>query len=414
VEADAVDAAKPMTLPRAGLSWPRVRAALARLERLDRRGQRRSAGSRHAGRDVEAVAARAYTMFLQAAATRDGGLPSLVRMERDVVAMGLSLLNAPASAAGSVTSGGTESVLLATKACREWARARGRRVAGAEIIAPWSAHPSIDKAADLLGLRLIRVPVARDYRADVEAMDGAVSRRTIMLLGCAPNDTFGTIDDIAALGRVAVRRGLWLHVDHCIGGYLAPFARMNGVELPPFDFALPGVASISADLHKYGYAAIGASTVFYRSRSLHRHQLFSHHDWPREPMTTPTLAGTRPGGAIAAAWAVMRHLGERGYRAKAAAVVEARAALQRGIEAIAGLRVLGDPRLSLLAFVAAGCDAWDVHARMRARGWETLRLGRPRAIAINVGPADMPFVRGYLADLPRAVAAARAKASRAT
>jgi sphinganine-1-phosphate aldolase len=339
--------------------------------------------------------------------------PSLKQMEEEVVGMGLSLLRAPAGARGSMTSGGTESILLAVKACRDEARARGVDTAGAEIVAPRSVHPAFDKAALYLGLRVVRVPVAADLRADVGAMAAAVGPRTLMLVGSAPCFPYGLVDPIAELSDLALERNVWLHVDACVGGYFAPFARMNGVPVPDFDFALPGVRSMSADLHKYGYAAKGASTVFHRSEEQWRHQVFQFDDWPAGGMTTPTMAGTRPGGAIASAWAVMHYLGVEGYRAKARVVCETRAKLMAAIAKIDGLRTFGEPQLGLFTYGSDSLDPFAIWGRLLRRGWFTGLTTEPRAIHLMLSPAHAGVADQYLADLEAAAAEVRASGEQA-
>jgi glutamate/tyrosine decarboxylase-like PLP-dependent enzyme len=357
----------------------------------------------NAGDDVLRVAREAYALYQSENALGPAAFPSLARMEKDVVSVGLGLLNAPDGACGDMTSGGSESIFLAVKTCRDQARARGVDTAGGEILAPHSVHPAFDKAAHYLGLRVVRVPVGDDLRADPGAMAEAVTDRTLMLVGSAPCFPYGVVDPIDALGDLAAERDLWLHVDACVGGYFAPFARMNGVELPDFDFSVPAVRSISADLHKYGYAAKGASTVFHRSEEQRAFQLFSFDDWPAGGMTTPTAAGTRPGGAVAAAWAVLHYLGVEGYRAKARIVTDTREKLMREIRDIEGLRTFGDPQLGLFTY---GCDELDpfaIWARLAKRGWFTGLVTRPRGIHLMLSPAHAEVADDYLEDLRAAV-----------
>jgi glutamate/tyrosine decarboxylase-like PLP-dependent enzyme len=407
------------TLPRQGTDWPTLRESLAEIGEGDvdwRRG-RTAVYVFNAGEDVLEVAKQAYALFQSENALGPAAFPSLARMENEVVEMGLSLLQAPEGACGNMTSGGSESIFLAVKACREAARARGVDTRGGEIVLPRSGHPAFDKAAHVLDLRTVRVPVAADLRADPEAMAAAISDRSLMLVGSAPCFPYGLIDPIEALAEIARARGLWLHVDACVGGYFAPFARMNGVPLPAFDFSVPGVHSISADLHKYGYAAKGASTLFHRDEAQRRGQVFEFDDWPAGGMTTPTAAGTRPGGAVAAAWAVMHYLGVEGYRAKAKAVTDTRERMLREISAIDGLSPVGEPRLGLFAYGSFGPDALDVYAvwgRLLARGWFTGLLTEPRAIHLMLSPAHADFADDYLADLREAVAEVRSTGATAT
>ena len=397
-------------LPKSGTDWDSLQATMSAYaeDDVDWRAGRTAVYIFNAGEDVLRVAKDAYGMFMS-----ENGLgaakafPSLRRMETDVVDFGLGLLNAPEEAVGNMTSGGTESILMAAKTCRDWWHAQGRDVAGAEILAPQSAHPAFDKAAALLGLTVVRIPVRSDFQADVAAMENAATDRTIMLVGSAPCFPYGVIDPIAELGALADAKELWLHVDACVGGYFAPFARMNGSDLPAFDFEVPAVRSISADLHKYGYAAKGASTVFYRDASLREHQVFTFSGWPCGTMVTPTLAGTRPGGAIAAAWAVMNYLGVDGYRAKARAVIQAREALCAGIAAIDGLCVWGEPKLGLMTFGSDEADIFAVADIMAAKGWVSARINPPPGIHLMLSPAHLATVDDYLSDLRDAAARVR-------
>ena len=322
------------SIPDKGAPWDAIQRELESFGKgdADWRSARTAVYVFNPGEDVMRVAKDAYAMYQSENALGPLAFPSLKRMEDEVIGMGLSLLHAPEGAAGNMTSGGTESIMMAVKACRDQARSEGRDTLDAEILAPISVHPAFDKAAHYLGLRVVRVAVADDLRADVGAMARAVTERTLMLVGSAPCFPYGLIDPIEELDALARQRGLWLHVDACVGGYFAPFARMNGIEVPAFDFELEGVRSMSADLHKYGYAAKGASTVMHRSEEQRAHQSFEFDGWPSGHMSTPNMAGTRPGGAIASAWAVMHYLGIDGYRAKARQVTDTREKLTRGVE----------------------------------------------------------------------------------
>jgi glutamate/tyrosine decarboxylase-like PLP-dependent enzyme len=401
-------------LPERGTEWSVLAARMRELgtEDVDWRDGRAAVYVFHAGEDVLDVAKRAYGLYQSENGLGPAAFPSLARMERDVIDMGLSLLRAPEGACGNMTSGGSESIFMAVKACRDAARAAGRDTIGDEIVLPRSAHPAFDKAAHYLDLRTVRVPVGADLRADVGRMRDVVGERTLMLVGSAPCFPYGLIDPIAGLGELAQERELWLHVDACVGGYFAPFARMNGVDVADFDFAVPGVCSISADLHKYGYTAKGASTVFHRSEEQRAHQVFSFDDWPAGGMTTPTAAGTRPGGAIASAWAVMNYLGVEGYREKAAAVVATREKLEAAIAAIPELQAIGEPRLGLLAFGARDPEQlaiFAVWARLKQRGWFTGVITEPPGIHLMLSPAHARVIDTYAQDLAQAVSAVVSK-----
>lgn len=366
----------------------------------------------HPGEDVLEVAKQAYALYQSENALGPAAFPSLRRMEQEVVSIGAALMHGPPEATGNITSGGTESILLAVKACRDAAAARGLEAHGANLVLPRTAHLAFDKAAHYLGLEVRRVDVAADLRADPGAMGAAIDRRTILLVGSAPCFPYGLVDPIPELGELALAHDLWLHVDACVGGYLNPFAELEGVALPPWDFRVEAVRTISADLHKYGYAAKGASTILHRSPETHAHQGFSADDWPAGAMTTPTVAGTRPGGAIASAWAVLHHLGVEGYRERTRRILEARERIAAGVEAL-GLRVLGEPRLALLAFGARPDDPLPIFAVWKGlhdRGWFSGVVQQPDGIHLMLSPAHAEVVDEYLADLEAALQEARATA----
>ncbi len=394
-------------LPEHGQAWDGLREQMIELGRgdVDWRGARTAVYVFNAGEDVLRVAKEAYALYQSENALGPAAFPSLRRMEEEVVGMGLDLLHGPDGACGNMTSGGSESIFLAVKTCRDQARSRGVDTIGAELVLPHSAHPAFDKAAAFLDLEVVRVPVADDFRADVDAMAGAITPRTLMIVGSAPCFPYGVIDPIEALGALAEESGLWLHVDACVGGYFAPFARMNGLPIPPFDFEVPGVASMSADLHKYGYAAKGASTVFHRSEEQRAHQLFHFENWPAGGMMTPTAAGTRPGGAVAGAWAVMNYLGVDGYRAKARAVCETREKLMRGISAMDGMCTYGEPLLGLFTYGSDRVDPFAVWGQLARKGWFTGLTTEPRAVHLMLSPAHADVADQYLADVAEAVEA---------
>ncbi len=395
------------SLPEQGAPWAETRARMLDMAAGDVKWRDGKAAVYvfNAGEDVERVQKEAYAMFASENGLGPAAFPSLARMEREVVANGLSLLHGPEGAAGSMTSGGTDSILMAVKAARDYAR-KIRGVTGPlNLVLPFSAHPAFDKACRVMEIEVRRTAL-KDYLADAVAMEAAVDDATIMIVGSAPCFPYGLIDPIAALGALAERRDLWLHVDACVGGYIAPFVRMNGADIPPFDFQVPGVRSMSADLHKYGYCAKGASTVFFRSEALKQHMIFEVGDWPAGKMTTPTLAGTRPGGAIAAAWAVMNVLGVDGYRDKHGQVTKAREIIEAGVKA-RGFTVIGAPKLGILAFTRDDLDCMAILGKLYERGWVTSATSQPRGLHLMLSPVHLSVADRYLADLDWATEAAR-------
>ncbi|MGV8998359.1 MAG: pyridoxal phosphate-dependent decarboxylase family protein [Parvibaculaceae bacterium] len=352
----------------------------------------------NAGPDVERVQKEAYTLFMSENGLGPAAFPSLKRMEDEVIGMGLSLLHGPEGSVGNITSGGTDSITMAMKTARDYARAVKGVTGPLNIVLPRSAHPAFDKAAKVMEIEVRRIALTPEFMADADAMGAACDDHTIMIGGSAPTFPYGLIDPIEKLSVLAEARGLWLHVDACVGGYIAPFVRMNGGDVPPFDFEVAGVSSMSADLHKYGYCAKGASTVLFRSEDLRKHMIFDVKDWPGGRMVTPTLAGTRPGGAISAAWAVMNYLGIEGYRAKHKQVTDAREKIEAGVTAL-GFRVLGKPQLGLIAFTHDEVDPMAVWAKIYERGWFTSVATEPPALHLMLSPFHLQVADTYLADL---------------
>jgi glutamate/tyrosine decarboxylase-like PLP-dependent enzyme len=335
--------------------------------------------------------------------------PSAAKFEAEVVRMTARMLGAPAQRAsdgervvGTVTSGGTESIVLAMKSYRDRARSRGIR--RSEIVAPVSAHVAFDKAAELLRMTIVRVPVAGDFRADVRAMKRAITRRTAVLIGSAPGYPHGVVDPISELSALAVERRVGLHVDACLGGFVLPFARKLGYPVPDFDFSLAGVSSMSADTHKYGYAAKGTSVVLYRGAELRRFQYFVSTDWPGGLYFSPTLAGSRPGALVAATWAAMVRIGERGYLDATRRILDTARAIRSGIEKIPGLEVLGDP-LWVIAFGSDTIDIYRVLDAMAARGWTLNGLQRPPSVhfCVTLRHTEPSIAERFVDDLRAAV-----------
>jgi glutamate/tyrosine decarboxylase-like PLP-dependent enzyme len=360
--------------------------------------------------ELLSVAREAYDLYFTENALGSRAFPSVMQMEKEVLQMSLWLFHAPGSADGSFTSGGTESLFLALKAARDYFRATHSKILGPKVIVPRTAHPAFDKAAHYLGLDVIRIDTGADLRVDVAALEGAIDARTMMICGSAPCYPYGVYDSIAALGEIAVRKRIWFHVDACLGGFLAPFARDEGYPIPHFDFLIPGVTSLSADLHKYGFSAKGASILLYRSASMKTYQGFHFDNWPRGTYATDTFLGSRPGGAVASAWAVLQYLGQSGYRRLARKTMEAKQRLMQGIEEIGGLEVVRPSELSILLYKSAD-PAVDINAvaeLLGQRGWFVGRTREPPALHLALNAVHSPIVDEYLADLSSAVREVRA------
>ena len=357
----------------------------------------------NAGESVGALKKQAYTAFMEENGLGPMAFPSLKKMEEEVIAMALDLLHGPEGSTGKMTSGGTDSITMAMKTARDYHRSLGGLEARTNIVLPYSAHLAFEKAAHLMDIEVRRVPIiSGSYIADVPAMAEQCDENTIMVVGSAPNFPYGIIDPIEDLSAMCEENGLWLHVDACVGGFLAPFVRMNGADIPPFDFEVSGVHSMSADLHKYGYCAKGASVVLFRSEALYAHMPFDFDSWSGGRMVTPTLAGTRPGGAISAAWAVMNHLGVDGYRQKQADVVAARETISAGLIAL-GFEILGDPKLGLMAFHHPDIHAFALWGKMAEKGWFTSITKDPPSLHLMLSPKHLEVADQYLGDLKQSM-----------
>ena len=362
----------------------------------------------YADDEVYQISQQAYLKFFsENALGSKRAFFSLRQMEDDIIGMALELFHAPAEACGNLTLGGSESIFMAVKTCRDWMRANKQNLRQPNIVAPYSVHPAFNKAGVCMDIEIRRVALKEDFRTDVAAMRDAIDNNTIMLVGSAPCFPHGVIDPIAELSDLALQAKLWLHVDACVGGYLAPFVKQLGHPLPDFDFALPGVSSLSADLHKFGFCPKPASTVFYRSPELYAHQAFDLEDWPSGRFVTQTLSGTRPGGAVAAAWAVLNHLGQEGYRRIAKRLLATVQAYRQGIEAIDGLFVYGQPDLSIITFGAQDLDIYQIAEQMQALGWLPGLLRQPRGMHLMLSLLHETCVDDYLEHLDKSTQAVK-------
>jgi glutamate/tyrosine decarboxylase-like PLP-dependent enzyme len=393
-------------LPKQGLAQDEVLARMRERKRRDAdwQGGRTWSLVYPAGEDVDAMLREATSLYLFENALNPFRFPSLREMEVDVVSMTAGLLHAPAGAGGAMTSGGTESILMAVLSARERARAE-RGVTRPELVAPHSAHPAFAKAAKYLGLELRQVPLDERYRARVDEAERLIGDDTALVVGSAPNYPFGSVDPIPELAALAQARGISFHTDSCLGGFLLPFYERLGEPVPPFDFRVPGVTTLSADVHKYGYCTKGASVILHREeQSLKRHQLFVYDRWPGGLYASFAMAGARPAAPIAAAWAVMNRLGEDGYLRLSAQVRDTTRRLRRGIDAIPGLRVLGEPVMGVFCFGSDTLDIFAVGDVMDARGWHLDRQQGPDALHLMVSPAHQRIADQFLADLGYAAA----------
>ena len=375
-------------VPAGGQEWADIEREL--LDRRQGNGDmqwdslRNMKASYNAGDDVVDVAWKAYTLFKGDNLLYSGTLyPSLLSLADDVINTTLNLLNAPEGAGGTITTGGTESILLGIRAAYRWACDKRTFSGTPEIVLPYHAHAAFDKAAGLMGIKVVRVPI-QNFRGDVGAMSAAITENTFMMAGSATAYPLGHVDPIEGICKLAREHKLWVHVDACVGGFFLPFAAALGHSIPQFDFSNPEVKSISVDLHKYGYTARGASLILLREEDLARYHSFNFSDWPTGSFNTSTLTGSRPAGAVASAWAVINYLGFDGYCERVKKINNAKALFIKEAEAVAGIRSCGNPEGGIVGFKSddKNLDLFAVRDGMTMRGWQTGVVIQPRGFQI--------------------------------
>ncbi len=390
-------------LPRRGRSRDTVHDELVSLRSgdADWRSGRTFSLVYFAGDDVIDVIRDATAQFPMENALSPLAFPSLKKLENEILAIAAELFHGVTvggeTAKGSLTTGGTESILMALKTAREWGRAKG--IEKPKALVPVSAHPAFPKGAHYLGIEIVPVPLTADYRADVAAARALCDEDTVIIVGSAPSYPQGVVDPIEELGALAQERGILCHVDACVGGFLLPFVEKLGEPVPLWDFRVPGVTSISADLHKYGYTAKGASVVIYRDSDLRKHQYYTFTEWSGGLYVSPTMTGTRSGAAIAAAWAVLNYLGEEGYVRLARRVLDTARKLQRGIAATPGLRLCGSPVASIFSFTSERFDIFALGQAMGAKGWRLDFQQKPPSLHLMITPAHEAHADRFLIDL---------------
>lgn len=376
--------------------------AMATAEDAIAREGRVSGSIYHGGEEHFAFLAEVYRRFAHVNVLQRDMYPSATKFEGEVVAMAASLLHGGEDACGVLTFGGSESLFNAVLVMRERGRERG--VDAPQVVVPVTAHVAISKAAHYLGVEVVRAPVTDGFVADVDAVRSLIGPRTVGLFGSAATYPHGLIDDIEALGALALEHDVLLHVDGCLGGFILPWGERIGLDLPRWDFRVPGVTSISADTHKFGYAPKGTGVMLYAHRDLRRHQYFAYPDWPGGLYTSPGIAGSRSGGLIAATWAAMVTLGERGYRDIAERIFRAGREIREAVEALPELAVIGDPTFCVAWRSASEeLDVYHVNDGLKDRGWRMNSLQLPPALHFCVTlPNTEPGVTAAFAEDLRA------------
>ena len=374
----------------------------------------------HAGQAHRQFLNKVFALFSHTNTLQFDLCPSMFKMESDIIAMAADMLHADAvkdlnpqdTVCGTVTSGGSESIMMAMKVYRERALSE-KNITKPEIIMPNTAHPAFDKSGDYFGIKMVHIPVSEpDFRVDPQAVAAAINENTAAIVGSAGNYPYGVIDPLEELSEIALKHDVGFHVDGCLGGFILPWIEKLGYDIPLFDFRLPGLTSMSADTHKYGYGLKGTSVVLFRNNRLRRYQYFNTPDWPGGMYASPTGAGSRSGGLTAATWASLLYLGQEGYLEAARAIMTVSDDLIKGIKTIPELILIGDPTF-VISFRSEEVDIYHVNDFMKTRGWRYNCLQLPPAMHFCV---TMPqtFVPGVaermIADLREGVDYARSQA----
>ncbi|GMS98203.1 hypothetical protein PENTCL1PPCAC_20378 [Pristionchus entomophagus] len=330
--------------------------------------------------------------------------PGVRKMEAEVIRIVLNLYHAPAGSSGSLTTGGTESIIMACFAYRNLAQARG--IESPVILCATTAHAAFDKAAHLCGMRIRHVPVDANCRLDVKAMKRMITNDVCVLVGSSPNYPTGTIDPIKEISELGLKHNIPVHVDACLGGFLVPFMEEAGYGIDLFDFRLPGVTSISCDTHKYGCTPKGSSIVMYRTQELHHHQFFTVPEWSGGIYATPTIAGSRAGANAAVAWATLLYLGKDEYVRRCREIIKSTRVIAQGMKKIAGIKLMGSSDVSVVAFTSDQFNIYAVGDLLHKKGYNLNTLQNPQAIhvCLTYNHANEKAVNAFLADVREAAA----------
>ncbi len=390
--------------PEIGMSWDKVQKQLEQFMSLDLdiKKERLLTGIHKGSDEVHNVCKSAYNMYFHGNGFIAGfdATSGMAQMQNEVLRMVVEILNGGSDGRANITSGGTESIFCAMHTAREWAKVNRLDIKQPyEVIMPWTGHPAFDKSAHYLGMTVKRVQCGNDYRADVKAMEEAISPNTMFIVGSSPCWGLGLMDPIPEIGVIAEKYGLWMHSDCCVGGFLLPWLeRLGAYNIPQYDFRVPGVSSISADLHKHGYAAKPCSTVLYRSEELQQYHWVSIDDWQSGHYSMQGFVGSRPASAVSAAWAVMKYLGEKGYLDLTRRSLEIKDRLIKGIESIDGFKCLENECL-LIPFRSEELDMLKVFGGLVEKGYFPFGTFEPMYYHISAEPCEDEIIEDFLADL---------------
>lgn len=395
------------SVPPRGLSDSEIIDQLTKLQDLkhsDWKNGRVSGAVYHGGDDIIKIQSDAFKIFCVANQLHPDVFPGVRKMEAEVVAMTLRLFNAPENAVGGTSSGGTESLLLACLAAKEYAK-RHRGITKPEIILPETAHAGFDKAGYYFGIKLHHVPVDPiTFKGDLNKMKKLINKNTVLLVGSAPNFPHGIIDDIEGIGALGQKYNIPVHVDCCLGSFIVSYMEKAGFEIPKFDFRVLGVTSISCDTHKYGFAPKGSSIIMYRDAKLREAQYYVDTNWVGGIYGSPTLAGSRPGALIVGCWATMVKIGDDGYTKSCKDIVTAARKLKTRIQKeIPDLEIIGDPITSVISFKSSKVNIYQISDILNSKGWHLSALQKPAALHLAVTKLSIPIIDELVEDIKEAV-----------
>ncbi len=341
----------------------------------------------HAGDEHREFLNKVSALFTHVNAIQVDTCPSIFKMESEIVSMTAKMMHGDAvksvnpddEVCGTVTSGGSESILMAMKVYRDQAR-KEKNITEPELIMPISAHPAFVKAAQYFGIKVVNAPMLEpDYRIDTEAVRSLINSNTIVLIGSAGNYPWGLVDSFEELSNIALELGIGLHADGCLGGFILPWAEKLGYPVPIFDFRLPGLTSMSADTHKFGFGLKGTSVVLYRNKTMRRYQYFQALDFPGGTYISPSMSGSRSGGLTAAAWSAMLYLGEEGYLKTSKAILSVADQIKQAVQEIPELQIVGTPTF-IISFVSKELDVFHINDYMAEKGWRFNTLQKPAGL----------------------------------
>lgn len=361
----------------------------------------------HPGEERAALIKEIYNLYFSDNALNPTATPSLAELEAETVSMCADLFHGDENVRGNITTGGTESILMAVKTARDWAKKHKPHITKPNVVLPMSAHPAFMKAFHYFNVDFIPVELGADYRANPAAMKAAITKDTIMIVGSAPSYPHGLMDPIPEIAAIAKEKNIFCHVDACIGGFMLPFVKKLGYAIPDFDFAVDGVTSISADIHKYGYSSKGSSVVLYKNSEIRKFQFSLYTKWNGGVYGSPTMTGTRPGGSIAGAWAALKAIGEDGYLEMAKVTMDVTNQIRAAIESIPELEIIGHPDMSILAFKSAKIDVFKLADELNKKGWHFERQQLPPSLHFTINYIHRLAADEFINDLKASVDVAK-------